>query len=98
MQRIDELCSDTVLTVSFANIATENNGGSPVISLNLYFKPEGGDWTSLIGEISDSLAESHSVAALTPGANYKFKYRASNIFGNGEFSAEATLKAATRPD
>ena len=30
--------------------------------------------------------------------DYKFKYRAINIFGVGAFSAESTVKAAMRPD
>jgi hypothetical protein len=35
---------------------------------------------------------------LSPGQDYKFKYRAINIFGVGAFSAESTIKAASKPD
>ena len=35
---------------------------------------------------------------LSPGHDYKFKYRAINIFGVGAFSAESTIKAASKPD
>lgn len=38
------------------------------------------------------------VTLLTPGQDYKFKYRAINIFGEGIFSDEVTVKAATAPE
>jgi hypothetical protein len=43
------------------------------------------------------LALKHTVTLLTPGQDYKFKYRAINIFGEGVFSDIVTIKAATKP-
>ena len=38
------------------------------------------------------------VTLLQPGSSYKFKYRGINAFGEGEFSDESTVVAATKPD
>lgn len=38
------------------------------------------------------------VTLLQPGSSYKFKYRGINAFGEGEFSDESTIVAATKPD
>jgi len=44
------------------------------------------------------LQTTYTVYLLTPGKNYKFRYRAINLFGTGEFSAESVIQAATKPD
>lgn len=61
------------------------------------------NWVSVTGNTPwYSLNEDYTVGLpvglLTPGVDYKFKYRAINIFGEGAFSAESTVKAAMRPD
>lgn len=51
-------------------------------------------WFSLNEEYTVGLP----VGLLTPGVDYNFKYRGINIFGEGAFSAESTVKAAMKPD
>jgi len=41
---------------------------------------------------------SYTVYLLRPGQDYKFRFRAINLFGAGDFSAETVIKAATKPD
>jgi hypothetical protein len=73
-------------------------GDSPILSLNLWYDQGKSNWTSLTGLDSYSLSEYFKVDKLTPGQDYKFKYRAINIFGIGAFSEEYSVKAATKPD
>lgn len=46
----------------------------------------------------DTLSTSFRVIGLTGGNNYKFKIRAKNIYGTGDFSDELTVEASDRPD
>jgi len=39
----------------------------------------------------------NSVEGLTPGLSYKFKYRAGNKYGWGEYSTEVSFVAAAIP-
>lgn len=55
------------------------------------------NWYSLIGENPDSLSNSFTVSGLVTGRTYKFKYRAWNAHGFGEFSDEVSIIAAVRP-
>lgn len=70
------------------------DGNSAILSYNLWYKEPQGEWVSL----SDAISQQFLVTDLQAGSDYLFKYRAYNLFGFGEFSAESTIKAATRPD
>lgn len=48
-------------------------------------------------ELVDSLVTEFTVSALDGGVNYKFKVRAQNIYGYGDFSAEFLVEASDYP-
>ena len=75
------------------------NGGSPILSLAVWWDQGVSNWVPISGESSGySLEEQHTVSLLTPGSTYRFKYRAINAFGAGAFSAETAVVAASIPD
>ena len=76
------------------------NGGSTVTSLNLWWNRGSSDntWESLTGYSPVSLSSDYLVTGLTPGEDYQFKYRASNIYGWGSFSAISTIPASKEPN
>ena len=89
--RVDSGTTDTRIQVNFDNLVSPNNGGSTIISLNLEWDRGTNTWTSLIGGTYNSLITTFTVTGLTPGSYYKFRYRASNLFGWGSYSAESTI-------
>jgi len=97
--RVDEGTTDTQIKVSFENLSAPDNGGSTTTSLNLYWDQGVSNWVPAVGEPPFlSLDQTFTVKLLYPGSEYKFKYRAVNLFGEGAFSAESTVTAATNPD
>lgn len=100
VERYNSGTTDTQITVTYSNLLDATlSGGSPVLSLNLYWDQGIGLWVSLTGSSPFyTLDQSYSVSLLQPGHDYNFKYRAINIFGVGEFSDISTIKAATNPD
>lgn len=69
------------------------------MSLDVWYDQGVDNWVSLHGAAPwFSLDETFIVTLLSPGHDYKFKYRGINIFGEGAFSPESTIKAATKPD
>lgn len=102
--RVHEETTDTYIKVYYPNIYTdEQTGGSPTISLNLWYDQGADNWITVNGEtpwfsMSEYFTVGLPVGLLTPGQDYKFKYRAINIFGEGAFSEVSTVKAAMRPD
>jgi len=85
--------------VDFGNLDASLNGGSDVLSLNLRWDKGLGtnNWYSLIGENPDALSNSFTVSGLVTGRTYRFKYRARNAHGFGEFSDEVAIIAAIKP-
>jgi hypothetical protein len=69
-------------------------GGAPILTYQVWFDQGANNWT-LAGQ---TLQDYFIVPNLIAGQDYKFKYRAVNIFGEGAFSGESTIKAAMRPD
>lgn len=59
---------------------------------------QGGSFTSLIGYTSPYLMPYYVATGLTKGRTYKFRYRAKNVNGWGEFSNEVSILAADAPD
>lgn len=57
------------------------------------------NWFTLIGESPYSNSDTYTVQGnLVAGRLYKFRYRARNIFGWGEYSDQADVLAAAVPD
>ena len=52
----------------------------------------------MVGESPYSTSETYTLSGgIIAGRNYKFRYRALNIFGWGEFSEQGTVLAAAEP-
>lgn len=97
--RVDELTSETSITVEVSNYdSAPENGGSPILSLSIWWDQGVSNWVPIVGEYTYSLELQHTVSLLTPGASYRFKYRAINAFGYGDFSAETAVIAASIPE
>jgi len=47
--------------------------------------------------MADNLVTAYTVTGLTSSKSYKFKVRARNIYGHGDFSSEATFEASDKP-
>lgn len=57
------------------------------------------EWVSLIGDFPYTTSTSYTINGnIIAGRNYKFKYRARNIFGWGEWSDQGDIEAASIPD
>jgi hypothetical protein len=100
VERVEIGTTDTEIKVSYQTI-TDNTlrGGSPVISLEIWYDQGVDNWIPLFGAAPfHSLDETYTVGPLFPGHYYNFKYRAVNIFGLGAFSEVSTIQAATKPD
>jgi hypothetical protein len=102
--RVDAETTDTMITVAYPNFfSDQETGGSPLLSLNLWYDQGVDNWVSLIGNtpwftLDDKFTAGLPDGLLIPGQDYKFKYRGINLFGEGAFSAISTVKAAMRPD
>lgn len=78
------------LVVNYPNLTGAFTGGSQIVSLQLQWDAgTGGEtWTTLIGEspYSTTTSYSYTSAIIDPGRVYKFRYRARNVFGWGQYS------------
>lgn len=70
-----------------------DTGGVPITSYQIDFdmNTNSENWFTLKGFNSNDLSLSVFKTGLTVNTPYKFRYRAKNIFGWGEFSEESTL-------
>lgn len=98
--RVEDGTTDTEIKVYYELFTDKlTTGGSPLISLDVWYDQGIGNWVSLQGaDPFYTLDDSFVAELLTPGHYYKFKYRGINIFGEGAFSAESILQAASKPD
>jgi hypothetical protein len=58
---------------------------------------KGGNYTSIVGGTSDSLATEYSIGNQTSGGLFRFRYRAKNVNGWSGFSPVAYIRAANVP-
>lgn len=74
------------------------NGASTVLSYEIQWDQGTSTWVSLAGGSSYYTGTSYTIAlGITSGATYKFKVRAYNKWGWGDFSPEASILAANKP-
>lgn len=86
--------TDISIQVEWQALIDDQTGNSDILSYNLYW--DDGLGTTNI-ELIDDLVLMHTVLALQGGLNYKFKVRALNIYGYGEFSTEYIVEASDYP-
>lgn len=86
--------TETTLVVEWTALSGTDAGNSAVTSYELL-------WDNGLGTanivLTDSLVTSYTLSALTGGASYIFKVRARNLYGDGDYSPEATLVASGKP-
>jgi len=80
----------------------ESDGGAPLLSYNVQWDQGSGSVdTELVGYSVPYLALSYLVTSATEGlvngATYKFRYRASNKYGWGDYSEVSSILAADVP-
>jgi large repetitive protein len=96
---VQSLSSDTQLTIDISGFTTSYNGGSSVISFEIQMATGcSGPFVSLVGYTSNYNAQSYTHSdGVVKGTTYKFRYRAKNVHGFGDFSPELEVLAATVP-
>ena len=73
-------------------------GGSSIVSYNLYWDQGNGNWITLVGQYSNYLGTSFTMAiGIVQGNTYNFKVRAKNKWGFGAFSTPFPIFAAGPP-
>ena len=84
--------------VDYAMLNSIYTGGSTIFSLNLQWDSgsSGASWTTLIGFSPYSTTSTYSVSGslIVSGRTYKFRYRAYNIHGWGDYSDPVDIVAA----
>lgn len=76
------------------------SGDSEITSYNLQWDvgTSGTEWHDLVGNPVQSLEREFTISSMvSPGDFYRFRLRASNIYGFGDFSSEFEFKAAQEP-
>jgi hypothetical protein len=86
--------AEAQIALSWAALGAPADGNSAVTAYNVYWDNGGGS-TDIA--LLDSLSTSVTVPGLTGGVSYKFKVRARNIYGDGDFSPELVVLASDRP-
>lgn len=78
--------------------ANADKGGSTILSYHLQWDQGTNTYVDLIGFSTESTAITYTVTSgITGGQTYKFKVRAKNLYGWGDYSAEASIIAAQEP-
>lgn len=88
------------LVLSYPALASTLNGGSTILSYSLEWDPTGttGSFVPLIGSTVNSLATQITIQqGIVKGKSYRFRYRALNKYGWGEYSEIATVIAGQAP-
>jgi hypothetical protein len=90
----------TQVEVEWDALTAPNNGGETITSYHLVWDLGTGTANQeVVGFTTPFLSLSHVIStSITAGTSYKFKYRAQNVLGWGDYSDEVTIKAAKEPD
>lgn len=86
--------TDVEIQVTWNSLSGALAGNSAILSYNLYW--DNGTGATNI-ELVDANQTTYTVSSLTGGLNYKFKVRARNIYGYGNFSSEFIVAATDFP-
>jgi len=95
----NNLTTDKSIYLSWTPITSSNDtGAQPILSYSLEWDQATGNWTSIIGNPSKSLALNIVITTgVVPGITYSFRLRALNINGWGAYSSIITVVPSTRP-
>lgn len=92
----DASCTDVTLTMNWVALTGIDAGSSAVIAYSLYW--DAGDSAAVtFTELTDALVTSFTVNAVEGGRAYRFKVRARNIYGYGEYSAVTVVTPDDKP-
>jgi hypothetical protein len=86
--------TDTTIKVEWQILSGSDTGNSEILSYNLFWD-NAVDGTEI--ELVDGMVTSFTVTGLQGGLNYKFKVRAQNVYGYGQFSEEYEVEASDLP-
>jgi hypothetical protein len=90
--------SRSVIEIKWDQIVPPNDGGSAILSYNLYWDRGNGNWINLVGQTSDYTSLKFSIGNLiVESGSYQFKVRARNRWGFGPFSNSMTIIASGSP-
>lgn len=95
--------SSTVIRVTYSvgtvGVTAPDDGGSPLVSYEVQMDDGlGGDFVSLSGKDLNTLVTHLTVTqGIKKGRVHRFRYRAKNAVGWGDFSDEASILAANVP-
>jgi hypothetical protein len=90
------LSSDTQLRINYD--AVSENGGSPLLSYSLEIsKGEGGPFTTLYGDLVDTMILAFTNKPVDRGVIYRARYRCRNVIGWSDYSPVGFLFAAKVP-
>jgi len=88
--------SETQLQVDWTDVVGNKNGNSEVTSYSLWWD-NGDSGVEPETELVNDLVFTYTITGLVAGS-YRFKVRAHNIYGPGEWSDIATIRASFVPD
>lgn len=86
----DPSSTDVTLTLNWVALTGAQAGNSDVIAYSLYWD-NGVSGAAADIELTDALVTSFTVNGVTGGQPYKFRVRARNIYGYGEYSPVLTI-------
>ncbi len=79
--------SRNVVELLWTQVTSPDDGGSPILSYNVYWDRGTGTWSNLVGQTSDYMLLKYSVGgSIVESGTYQFKIRAKNRWGFGPFS------------
>lgn len=85
---VGSIASDTQVQITWTALTFGDNTGQVAITAYELYGDNGSGGT--FNELSNALTTSYLATGLTGGTPYKFKVRATNMYGPGAFSAELT--------
>lgn len=93
----DASCTDVTLTMNWVALTGIDAGSSSVIAYSLYWDAGVAGEPGTYVELTDALVTSFTVNAVEGGRTYRFKVRARNIYGYGEYSEVTVVIPDDKP-